>query len=79
MRAGEVFASQGSVLPNVTRPTVENVEMKQEFASQVEGVLSRDHYPAHYKEFIRRYFLSLSQGEQRPQAQPPGKHDGRTE
>jgi hypothetical protein len=79
MRAGEVFASQGSVLPNVTRPTVENVEMKQEFASQVEGVLSRDHYPAHYKEFIRRYFLSLSQGEQRPQGQSPGKQDGRTE
>ncbi|MGQ0749418.1 MAG: hypothetical protein ACT4PS_02675 [Betaproteobacteria bacterium] len=79
MRAGEVFTSQGSVLPDVTRPTVENVEMKQEFASQVEGVLSRDHYPAHYKEFIRRYFLSLSQGEQRPQTQPPGKRDGRVE
>lgn len=79
MRPGEVFASQGSVLPNVTRPTVENVEMKQEFASQVESVLSRDHYPAHYKEFIRRYFLTLSQGEQRPQTQPKGKRDGRIE
>lgn len=79
MRAGEVFASQGSVLPNVTRPTVENVEMKQEFASQVEGVLSRDHYPAHYKEFIRRYFLSLSQGEQPAPTQTPGRHDGRIE
>lgn len=74
MRGGEVFASQGRILPNVTRPSVENVEMKQEFASQVEGVLSKDHYPAHYKEFIRRYFLSLSQGEQ-----PPGKRDGRSE
>lgn len=78
MRAGEVFSSQGSVLPNVTRPTVENVEMKQEFASQMEGVLSRDHYPAHYKDFLRRYFLSLSQGEQRPQTRP-GKPDGRPE
>jgi hypothetical protein len=79
MRPGEVFASQGSVLPNVTRPTVENIEMNQEFASQVEGVLSRDHYPAHYKEFIRRYFLSLSQGEQHPQTQPTGKRNGRIE
>lgn len=76
MRGGEVFASQGRILPNVTRPSVENVEMKQEFASQVEEVLSKDHYPAHYKEFIRRYFLSLSQGEQ---PQPPGKRNGRSE
>jgi hypothetical protein len=79
MRAGEVFASQGSVLPNVTRPTVENVEMKQEFASQVEGVLSRDQYPAHYKEFIRRYFLSLSQGEQSAPTPTPDRRDGRIE
>ncbi|HET9664322.1 MAG TPA: hypothetical protein VFP00_08835 [Burkholderiales bacterium] len=79
MREGEVFASQGRVLPRLTRPSVENVEMKQEFASQVEEVLSRDHYPAHYKEFIRRYFLSLSQGGQSPQPQPPGKRNGHGE
>jgi hypothetical protein len=78
MRAGEVFSSQGSVLPNVTRPTVENVDMKPEFASQLEDVLSRDHYPAHYKEFIRRYFLSLSQ-EPGPKTQPDGGRDGRGE
>lgn len=78
MRGGEVFASQGRVLPSVTRPSVENVEMKQEFASQLEEVLSRDHYPAHHKEFIRRYFLSLSQGDGR-QTQPPGKRDGHGE
>lgn len=77
MREGEVFSSQGKVLPSLTRPNVENVEMSQEFASQVEEVLSKDHYPAHYKEFIRRYFLNLSQGEQGPQPQPPGKRDGR--
>jgi hypothetical protein len=36
--------------------------MASEFAPQVEEVLSREHYPAHYKEFIRRYFLNLSRG-----------------
>jgi hypothetical protein len=30
----------------------------------VEEVLSKEHYPAHYKAFIRRYFLTLSQGTQ---------------
>jgi hypothetical protein len=40
---------------------VENVEMAREFAPQMEKVLAREDYPAHYKEFIRRYFLTLSQ------------------
>jgi hypothetical protein len=25
-------------------------------------VLASEHYPEHYKEFVRRYFLNLSQG-----------------
>jgi len=62
MREGPVYSSQGKILPRADRPVVENVEMKSEFASQVESVLSREEYPAHYKEFIRRYFLSLSRG-----------------
>ncbi len=72
VREGEVFASQGRVLPTPGRPSVENVEMSSEFASQVEEVLSREQYPAHYKEFIRRYFLTLSRGARVPQQQPPG-------
>ena len=71
-RKGEVFVSQARVLPRPGRPRVENVEMSSEFASQVEEVLSREQYPAHYKEFVRRYFLNLSQGRV-PQQQPSGK------
>jgi hypothetical protein len=43
--------------------------MSSEYASQVEDVLSREEYPAHYKEFVRRYFLTLSRGRV-PQQQP---------
>jgi hypothetical protein len=72
VREGEAFTSQGKVLPKSGRPSVEHVEMRAEFATQVEAVISKEHYPAHYKEFIRRYFLTLSQGAQGPQEQPPG-------
>ena len=69
---GEAFASQARVLPRPGRPGVENVELSSEYAPRMEEVLSREHYPAHYKEFIRRYFLSLSRGAPVPQQQPPG-------
>jgi len=72
VREGESFTSHGQVQPRTGRPNVESIEMRAEFATQVEEVLSKDQYPAHYKEFVRRYFLNLSQGMQAPQAQPPG-------
>jgi len=28
----------------------------------VEQAFAHEHYPAHHKDFIRRYFLSLSRG-----------------
>jgi hypothetical protein len=71
VREGESFTSQGQVLPRAGRPNVESIEMRTEFATQVEEVLSKDQYPAHYKDFVRRYFLNLSQGMQVPPAQPP--------
>ncbi len=61
-REGEVFVTEARVLPKPGRPSVENVAMSSEFASQVEEVLAKEQYPAHYKEFVRRYFLKLSQG-----------------
>ena len=61
-REGEVFVTEAQVLPKPGRPSVENVALSSEFASQMEEVLSRDEYPAHYKEFVRRYFLKLSEG-----------------
>jgi hypothetical protein len=69
LREGEVFVSEGQTLPQPVQPSVENVEMSREFAPQVEEVLSKEQYPAHYKEFVRRYFLTLSQGAQQ---QPSG-------
>lgn len=69
---GEVFTSQGRARPRVTRPRVESVQMRSEFASQVEGVLSNEQYPAHYKEFVRRYFLNLSRGALNSEQQPAG-------
>jgi hypothetical protein len=62
MREGESHSSHARLPARAGRPGVENVQMAREFAPQVEEVLSREHYPAHYKEFIRRYFLSLSRG-----------------
>jgi len=72
-RAGEEFTSQGRMLPRSNRPTVENVPTGSEFAAQAEAVLSREHYPEHHKEFVRRYFLNLSQGAHASPEQPPAR------
>lgn len=69
VREGESLVTHGQVLPKVGLPSVENVHMKAEFATQVEEVLSKEQFTAHSKEFIRRYFLTLSQG---TRAQQPG-------
>ena len=70
VRTGEDFSSQGRMLPRANRPGVASVDMPDDYAAQVEAVLAREHYPEHRKEFVRRYFLNLSQGA-RAAAQPP--------
>jgi hypothetical protein len=60
---GGVLVSQARVLPRAGQAGIDNVELDARFATQVEAVLSKEHYPAHHKEFIRRYFLSLSEGQ----------------
>jgi hypothetical protein len=72
VREGEELVTHGQVLPRAGRPSVENVPMRAEFAAQVEDVLSREQYPAHSREFIRRYFLNLSQGARVPRQQTQG-------
>jgi hypothetical protein len=62
IREGEAHSSHARLPARAGRSNVENVELAREFAPQVEEVLAREHYPAHYKEFIRRYFLNLSRG-----------------
>ena len=72
LREGESHSSHARLSPKAGRPSVDSVEMASEFAPQVEEVLSREHYPAHYKEFIRRYFLNLSRGARGAPGQPGG-------
>lgn len=72
LREGEAHSSHARLPARAGRPNVENVEMASEFAPQVEEVLSREHYPAHYKEFIRRYFLTLSRGARGAPGEPGG-------
>jgi hypothetical protein len=62
IQPGEVFTYDARVLPRPGRPAIESVELDARFAPQLEEVLSKDEYPLHYKEFIRRYFLTLSEG-----------------
>jgi len=62
LREGESHSSHARLPARAGRPNVANVEMAREFTPQVERVLSTEHYPPHYKEFVRRYFLNLSRG-----------------
>jgi hypothetical protein len=73
MREGATFTAPGRMPPRSNRPSVENVPMAAEYSAQAEAVLSREHYPEHTKEFVRRYFLQLSQGARKPAAQPPAR------
>jgi hypothetical protein len=69
MREGESFSSEGRTLPRARPPEAAHVELDARFAPQVEQVLANEQYPAHFKEFVRRYFMTLSEAE-RPGAQP---------
>ena len=61
-REGAGFTAETRVLPRAGRPNVEAVQLDVRFAVQMEEVLSKEQYPLHHKDFIRRYFLALSQG-----------------
>lgn len=63
--AGDVFSAEAGVLPRLAQPAVARLELDARYAAQLEEVLSKETYPLHHKEFIRRYFLGLSQGENR--------------
>ena len=59
---GKVFSAPARALPRSGQPTLETIELDARFAAQVEEVLSKEEYPLHQKELIRRYFLTLSEG-----------------
>ena len=62
LRQGQVFTSEARVLPRQGRPGAEQMALDPRFAAQMEEVLSKEQYPLHDKEFIRKYFLTLSEG-----------------
>jgi hypothetical protein len=61
-REGSGFTTQTRILPRAAQPSVAIRQIDPQFAAQVEEVFAREQYPLHHKEFIRRYFLELSQG-----------------
>jgi hypothetical protein len=71
LREGEMRSSEGRTLPRSNRGRVADLPLRPEYAAQIEQALAGERYPAHYKEFMRRYFLSLSQSEGPAPAQPP--------
>lgn len=62
LREGGVFTSEARVLPRAGPGTVNRVTLDTAFTAQLEEVLAKEQYPLHHKEFIRRYFLGLSEG-----------------
>ena len=64
-REGDSFSTEARILPRTNRPTAQSAPLSAEFEAQVEAVLANEQYPDHYKEFVRRYFLTLSQGERK--------------
>ncbi|MDH3716311.1 MAG: hypothetical protein OET44_20990 [Gammaproteobacteria bacterium] len=61
-REGSGFTTQTRILPRAAQPSVAIKQIDPRFAAQMEEVFAREQYPLHHKEFIRRYFLELSQG-----------------
>ncbi len=61
--SGAVFLSEARVLPRAAPVETPLQAVDRRYAAQVEHVLSREQYPARDKAFVRRYFLSLGDGE----------------
>ena len=65
LREGEVFTSEVRVLPRSGQPTLDIQQLDHQYSAQVEAALSKEDYPLHHKELIRRYFLTLSADEEK--------------
>jgi hypothetical protein len=59
---GDVFISEGRALPRANDVRTQARVLDPRFRAQMEEVLASERYPAHYKDYIRRYFLTLSEG-----------------
>jgi hypothetical protein len=72
IRDGDVFVSEGRVLPRASDAQIDMTRIDAQYTQQLEQVMANERYPLHYKEFIRRYFLNLSEGGSPPPDVPPG-------
>lgn len=59
---GEVYSSEARVLPQINEATRAPQAVNTEMTEQAEAVMSESRYPPHRKDFLRRYFLNLSEG-----------------
>jgi hypothetical protein len=62
LREGKVWTSEARVLPHAGEVTVERTQVERTFRAQIEEVMAKEDYPLHRKEYLRRYFLALSEG-----------------
>ena len=69
-REGAAFATEARILPRVTAPELDTVQLDAQFTRQLEDVFAQEQLPLHHKEFIRRYFVTLSQGADRERDAP---------
>lgn len=72
IRDGDVFVSEGRVLPRAGDAQIDMTRIDAQYTRQLEQVMANERYPLHYKEFIRRYFLNLSEGGSPPAEGPRG-------
>lgn len=68
---GHVFATAARVLPRAGPSGLPVQELSPSFRPGIEAVLDEQDYPAHHRELVRRYFLTLSAGA--PAAGPAGE------
>ncbi len=59
---GEVYSTEARVLPKLNEPTRPPQAVNAAMTEQAEAVMSESSYPPHRKDFLRRYFLNLSEG-----------------
>ncbi|MFT5446785.1 MAG: hypothetical protein ACI9DC_001960 [Gammaproteobacteria bacterium] len=74
IRDGDVFVSEGRVLPRASDAQIDMARIDAQYTQQLEQVMANERYPLHYKEFIRRYFLNLSEGGSSPPDVRPGSN-----
>jgi hypothetical protein len=59
---GATLVTETRILPRANAPATPVTEVDPRYEAQLEAVMSKEEYPLHLKETVRRYFLSLGRG-----------------